>query len=109
MNYWKPFCPFFLKPRRMRSQKRSQGSRWWADPMWGNRRWSMPFSVNNDSLSAIFQERPAIQLIQWSVFMDDGISLQIRQVSDEGGGLSVELKACLLYTSPSPRDGLLYR
>ena len=45
----------------------------------------------------------------------DGVSLRLKEgqtlglVGESGCGKSTLAKACLLYTSPSPRDGLLSR
>ena len=38
-----------------------------------------------------------------------GVGVYRRRVAQDIGGAIDEFRSCLLYTSPSPRDGLLYR
>ena len=42
-------------------------------------------------------------------YKDDEIFNQIKPLFDQGWQLAIHANGCLLYTSPSPRDGLLSR
>ena len=60
--------------------------------------------------------RPGINTIRLGIYMDDRMERRrvfgyVKQLNEifKINGINIHIETCLLYTSPSPRDGLLSR